>query len=75
MHETAIKSWCVGRETLSTKVDDETREWIEKRARAAAVAPAELLRRLIDLYRASESDGFACPYCDRPLRVGEEVDL
>ena len=71
----ATKSRCIGRETVSTKVDGEMRQWIEERADAAGVAVTELLRRLLDLYRASESDGFTCPYCDRPLRVGDEVDL
>lgn len=71
----ATKSRCIGRETVSTKVDGEMRQWIEERADAAGVAVTEVLRRLLDLYRASESEGFTCPYCDRPLRVGDEVDL
>ena len=75
MASEASKSRCIGRETVSTKVDGEMRQWIEKRAESAGVPVTELLRRLLDLYRASESDGFTCPYCDRPLRVGREVDL
>ena len=71
----AIRSRCAGRETLSTKVDGETRRWVEERAEESGVTPTELVRRLIDLYRVSREDELTCPYCDRGLRLDREVAL
>lgn len=70
-----IKSRCVGRETLSTKVDGGTRRWVEQRAESSGVTVTEFLRRLIDLYKVSREDELTCPYCDRPLHLDREVDL
>lgn len=47
----SIKSRCMGRNTLSTKVNEATRRFIEEEAGRAGVSQAEVVRRLLDLYR------------------------
>lgn len=58
-----IKSRCMGRNTLSTKVNEATRRFIEVEAERAGVSRAEVVRRLLDLFR------------DRPDEIREKVDL
>jgi hypothetical protein len=53
----------MGRNTLSTKVNEATRRFIEVEAERAGVSRAEVVRRLLDLFR------------DRPDEIREKVDL
>jgi len=57
------KSRCMGEYTLSTKVNEATRRFIAVEAREAGVSQAEVMRRLLDLFR------------DRPDEIREKVDL
>jgi hypothetical protein len=50
-----LKARCRGSSTLSTKVDDETKRWVERKAEQSEIPASELLRRLLDYYRANES--------------------
>lgn len=58
-----IRAKCMGPNTVSATVDEETREYLDRVARRNGVSVAEVLRRLIDFYRAF------------PEHVGNEVDL
>lgn len=49
----ALKARCRGPKSLSTKVDEETDQFLEEQAERAEVSKAEVLRRLIDFYRAN----------------------
>jgi len=62
-------SKCRGGETLSTKVDNETLKEIDAIARKNGISRAELLRRLIDLYRDSRRGAFRCPDCTSRIRM------
>lgn len=70
----ARKSRCAGRETLSTKVDGEMREWVERRADAVGVTPTELLRRLLVFYQESRMDPVECPTCSEALDVSMLIE-
>lgn len=58
-----LKARCIGPSTLSTKVDDEMRSFVTRQAERAEVSRSEVLRRLLDFYRANEE------------MVNEEVEL
>jgi negative regulator of replication initiation len=49
----ALKARCRGPKSLSTKVDQETDQFIEQQAERAGVSKCEVLRRLLDFYRAN----------------------
>lgn len=75
MAETSrIESQCVGRRTLSTKVDGETRQWVESRAAAAGATPTEFLRRLLDVYHASADGRLSCSHCKNAVDLTETVE-
>lgn len=67
-------SRCKGGKTLSTKVDEETKQFIEGRSRDLDVSPSEYLRRLLDLYRMSVEGELACPSCMGLLDFSSEVE-
>ena len=54
---------CVGRQTLSTKVDKEMFDWVDTRSDRAGIPRTEFLRRLLELYKASRERRVACPAC------------
>lgn len=74
MQAQTIESECIGRRTVSTKVDEETREWLDARARHAEVSTAEYLRRLLDLYRESQRGQLLCGTCDARLHLTPGVE-
>ena len=49
-----LKARCRGSSTLSTSVDEETNRWVGRKASAAGVTKAEVIRRLLDYYRQNE---------------------
>lgn len=57
------KSDCIGRQTLTTKVDGETRRFIIESAESAGVTTAEFLRRIVDVYRGSLNGKLECHNC------------
>lgn len=59
---------------MSTKVDEETREWLSARAREAGISDAEYLRRVVDLYRKSQRGDVECPDCDARLNFTPGVE-
>lgn len=69
-----VMSQCKGSVTLSTRVDEGTRQWIEERANAAGVTPTELLRRLLDVYNASVDGRIWCVECGTDVDLTEEVE-
>ena len=54
---------CGGENTLSTKVNESTRRFVEIEAEEAGVSKAEVLRRLLDLFR------------ERPEEIREQIEL
>lgn len=68
------RSGCMGRETISTKVDEETVDWLDARARQAGISVAEYLRRLLDLYRQSQRGDIECGDCDARLNLTPGVE-
>lgn len=59
----ALKAECRGSHTLSTRIDREMNEFLDRQAERAEVTKAEVVRRLLDLYRR------------RPDEINREVDL
>jgi len=57
---------CHGHVPMSTKVDQQTIDRIDRRAEKLGVSRAEYLRRLIDADVAAERAG-ECPECGTPL--------
>lgn len=55
-------------------MDEETREWLDARARHAEVSTAEYLRRLLDLYRESQRGQLLCGTCDARLHLTPGVE-
>jgi negative regulator of replication initiation len=49
----ALKAKCRGPKSLSTKVDEEMYSFLERQAERAGVSKCEVLRRLLDFYRAN----------------------
>jgi hypothetical protein len=49
----ALKARCRGPKTVSTTVDEETDEFLEEQAEQAKVSKSEVMRRLLDFYRAN----------------------
>lgn len=72
--ETAVRSECFGRRTLSTKVDEETCRWVGSRAEFVGISAAEYLRRVLDLYRESARGNLLCPACHSSLRLSAGVE-
>lgn len=68
------QSGCIGRETVSTKVDRETVDWLEARAEQAGISVAEYVRRLFDLYRQSQRGDLECGCCDARLNLTPGVE-
>jgi hypothetical protein len=64
---------CNGNLTLSTNVDAEMREYIEREAEKRAITPTEYLRRLLDLYKASSNGEVYCPECGVSADLTEAV--
>jgi hypothetical protein len=60
---------CYGGEALSTRVDRETMNEIETVADRHDITRAELLRRLIDVFRDSRRGAFRCPDCSSRIRM------
>lgn len=61
---------CHGQIPLTTKVDREMLEYIDRNAEQAGISRAEFVRRMLDLYRAADEAG-ECPECGTSL----EFDL
>lgn len=64
---------CNGNLTLSTNVDGEMREFIDEEAEKRAITPTEFVRRILDLYRASDAGDLECPSCGVSADLGEAV--
>jgi type II secretory pathway predicted ATPase ExeA len=69
-----LRSRCIGRCTVSAKVNGETKRYIEQRAEQAGITPAEFLRRLLDLYRASERGETSCPNCQAGVNLPAAIN-
>lgn len=60
---------CMGDVPVGTKTDRSMAEFLDRRAERLGVTRAELLRRLLDEYRAAWAGERHCPYCKRELRL------
>lgn len=66
------KSECIGRQTVTTKIDGETRRFLVEEAESLGVSNAEFLRRLIAAYRESQRGELRCPNCGGAIRLSAE---
>jgi hypothetical protein len=65
MHE----SDCLGRNSVTTKIDDEMSTFVEEQADYHGIPKAEFLRRLLELYRVSQRGELACPGCSEDINL------
>lgn len=64
---------CMGSITVATNVDGEMRELIDEEADKRAITPSEFLRRVLDVYKASEEGKLSCPSCGATADLTEAV--
>ena len=58
-----------GDNTLSTRVDDDFRQFVEWAAEQAGVSTCEFVRRVIHMYRLSKQGNLSCPNCREELNL------
>jgi uncharacterized protein (UPF0212 family) len=58
---------CHGQIPTSTKVDQETREYLQREADERGVSRSEFIRRIFDAYRTIEEGEAQCPDCGSRL--------
>jgi hypothetical protein len=68
------KSECMGRQTVTTKVNGETRRFIVESAESAGLTTAEFLRRIIEVYRSSLTGEVECHNCDASVNLSPGVE-
>lgn len=68
------KSDCMGRQTVTTKVDGETRRFIVESAESAGLTTAEFLRRVIEVYRGSLNGDVECYNCGSGVNLSPGVE-
>jgi hypothetical protein len=60
---------CLGKHTVSTKVDGEMLDFVQREAEYRGVPKAEFLRRLLEVHRASEDGKLTCSNCSEELKL------
>jgi len=65
MHE----SDCLGRNSVTTKIDDEMSAFVEEQADYYGIPKAEFFRRLLELYRVSQRGELVCPDCSEEIKL------
>jgi len=65
MHE----SDCLGRNSVTTKIDDEMSAFVEEQADYHGIPKAEFFRRLLELYRVSQRGELVCPDCSEEIKL------
>lgn len=68
------KSGCMGRRSVTAKVDEETKRFIVESAEDAGVTTAEFLRRIIQVYRDSLNGEVECHNCDAAVNLAPGVN-
>lgn len=63
------QSECLGRNTVSTKVDEEMLEFIQDQSDYYGVPTAEFLRRLLRVYQESQRGNIVCPSCSEEINL------
>lgn len=59
---------CKGRETVTAKIDAETREALDRDADRNGEFRADVVRRAITLYLKSRRGEMHCPTCQNPIQ-------
>lgn len=60
---------CMGDLAVSTKVDQEMIDYLNRESDRLGVSRAELIRRLFTLYRESRAGLVDCPHCDETVKM------
>jgi hypothetical protein len=60
---------CFGDLTVTAKVDESMRDFVDAEASRCGVTRAEIIRRVLDDYRASRADQLKCPECGETLHI------
>lgn len=67
-----MKSKCKGKNTVSARIDDNMKRFLDEEAERVGVSRAELIRLIHDWYAASRAGEMECPSCGE--RIEAEVD-
>lgn len=60
---------CMGDLPVTAKVDQSMMDFLKAEAERCGVNRSELIRRVLDDYRASRSDQLECPECETTLHI------
>ncbi len=55
--------------TASTKVTQETADFLDTRAENGETTRAEILRRLVHHYQTATENGLSCPHCKNEIQL------
>lgn len=60
---------CYGDLAVSTKTDREMIEFLDAESERLGLTRAELMRRVLSLYRESRREQVGCPHCDKTVKM------
>jgi hypothetical protein len=60
---------CLGDLPVSAKVDRDMKDWLAAEADRLGITRAELMRRMMQLYRESRNEQVDCPHCGKTVKM------